>query len=404
MLNAIQAGAICTIAGSGELGFGGDAGPATAALLNEPKTIALDADGNLYIADSENHLVRKVDVRTGIIATIAGICIRDAHASSPAEPVLERSEDDEDPLEDPVGKQGDTYAQKPDLSGMVRYVTGMQAKDQRFSGDGGLAINAVLNFPSAVAVADDRTVYIADTWNHRIRRVNPLTGVISTIAGTGQAKFCGDHGPAVQAALNEPVAVALDGPDCLYIADQSNHRIRKLELTSGVMTTIAGTGESGYNGDGAPGPETALAGPSGLAVDHDGNLYIADTFNSRIRKWDRQTGTIDTVVGGTGTFQFTPGENESSSHLSRPYAIALHPDGRLFITDSDNHLIRIWNLRKQEMSLLAGNGKAAFSGDGKNPVHSSLNYPFGVALDSRGHVYIADTFNHRIRVVVNGKS
>ncbi len=404
MLKAIQAGEIGTIAGTGEPGCGGDAGPATAAPLNEPKNIALDADGNLYIADSENHSVRKVDALTGIIATIAGTCVRDAPASRPAEPVLERSEDDEDPLADPVGKPGDTYAQKPDLSGMVRYVTGTQSKDQRFSGDGGPAINAVLNFPSAVAVADDGTVYIADTWNHRIRRVDPLTGVISTIAGTGQAKFYGDHGPAVKAALNEPVAVALDGPDCLYIADQSNNRIRKLELTSGVMTTVAGTGESGYNGDGATGPETALAGPSGLAVDHEGNLYIADTFSGRIRKWDRQTGTVTTVVGGTGAFQLTPGENESSPNLSRPYAIALHPDGRLFITDSDNHLIRVWNLRKQEMSLLAGNGKAAFSGDGKNPVHGSLNYPFGVALDSRGHVYVADTFNHRIRVIVNEKT
>ncbi len=403
MLKAIQAGAIGTIAGTGEPGCAGDAGSATTALLNEPKNIALDAAGNLYIADSENHLVRKVAAQTGIITTIAGTCLRDEPSSRPAEPLLERLEDDEDPLADPVGNPGDTYAQQPDLSGMIRYVAGTQSKDQRFSGDGGLAINAALNFPSAVAVADDGTVYIADTWNHRIRRVDPHTGIISTIAGTGQAKFYGDNGPAVKAALNEPVALALDGLGLLYIADQSNNRIRKLDLTSGVMTTVAGTGESGYNGDGALGPETALAGPSGLAVDHKGNLYIADTFSGRIRKWDRETGMIATVVGGTGDFRLAPGENESSPNLSRPYAIALHPDGRLFITDSDNHLIRVWNLQKQEMSLLAGNGKAEFSGDGKNPVHSSLNYPFGVALDSRGHVYIADTFSHRIRVVVNEK-
>ncbi len=403
MLEAMQAGAIGTIAGTGEPGWGGDGGPAIAAMLNEPKTIALDAVGNLYIADSENHLVRRVDERTGIMRTIAGTCVRDAPASMPAGPVPGPPEDDEDPLADAVSKPEDAYAQKPDLSGMVRYVTGVQSKDQRFSGDGGPAIDAVLNFPSAVAVAEDGTVYIADTWNHRIRLVDPGTGVISTIAGTGQAKWYGDQGPAVKAALNEPVALALDGPDCLYIADQSNNRIRKLELNSGVITTVVGTGESGYNGDGAPGPETALAGPSGLAVDQEGNLYIADTFSGRIRKWDRHTGTVETVAGGTGEFQFTPGENKSSPNLSRPYAIALHPDGRLFITDSDNHLIRVWNLQKREMSLLAGNGQAAFSGDGKDPLHSSLNYPFGVALDSRGHVYIADTFSHRIRVVVDEK-
>ena len=402
MLDAIQAGAIGTIAGIGEPGWGGDAGPAIAATLNEPKAVALDTAGHLYIADSENHLVRKVDARTGIITTIAGTCGPDARASMPAEPVLEPPEDDEDPLADPVSKPGDAYAQKPDLSGMVRYVTGTPSKDRRFSGDGGPATGAGLNFPSAVAVAEDGTVYIADTWNHRIRRVDPCTGVISTIAGTGQAKFYGDNGPAVKAALNEPVALILDGPDCLYIADQSNNRIRKLEVPSGVITTVVGTGESGYNGDGAPGPETALAGPSGLALDQEGNLYIADTFNGRIRKWDRRAGTVETEAGGTGAFQFTPGENESSPNLSRPYAIALHPDGRLFITDSDNHLIRVWNLQKREMSLLAGNGTPAYSGDGKDPRQSSLNYPFGVALDARGHVYIADTFSHRIRVVVNG--
>lgn len=401
MLDAIQAGAIGTVAGTGEPGWGGDAGPATAAMLNEPKTVTLDAAGNLYVADSENHLVRKVDARTGIMTTIAGTGVREAPASIPAGPVPAPAEDDEDPLADPVSKPGDAYTQQPDLSGMVRYVTGTPSRDQRFAGDGGPAVEAILNFPSAVAVAEDGTVYIADTWNHRIRRVDPGTGVISTIAGTGQAKCYGDNGPAVKAALNEPVALALDGPDRLYIADQSNNRVRKLDLTSGVITTVVGTGESGYNGDGAPGPETALAGPSGLAVDQAGNLYIADTFSGRIRKWDRHAGTVETVAGGTGAFQFAPGENESSPNLSRPYAIALHSDGRLFITDSDNHLIRVWNLQKREMSLLAGNGQAAFCGDGKDPLHSSLNFPFGVALDARGHVYIADTFSHRIRVVVN---
>ncbi len=402
MLTSIPAGTIATIAGAGEPGFAGDAGPATAALLNEPKNIALDAEGHLYIADSENHVVRKVDARTGIIATIAGTCVRNDPGSSPAGPVPTRADDDDDPLADPVDHAGEAYVQKPDLSGMVRYLSGTESKVPRFSGDHGPARHAALNFPSAVAVADDGTVYIADTWNHRIRRVDPQTGIISTIAGTGRAKFSGDHGPAVQAALNEPVALALDGHQALYIADQSNNRVRKLDLTSGEMTTVAGEGEAGYNGDGAPGPETALAGPSGLAVDQEGNLYIADTFSNRIRKLTRRTGTMETVVGGTGDFQLRPGDNEASPHLSRPYAIALHPDGRLFITDSDNHVIRVWNLRTQAMSLLAGTGKAERSDDGRHPAHSGLNYPFGVALDSRGHVYIADTFNHRIRVMVSG--
>ena len=398
-LQSIQVGTIGTIAGAGEPGWTGDAGPATAALLNEPKNVALDAVGNLYVADSENHVIRKVDAHTGIIQTIAGTIAADA-ASSAAEPMVDLV-DDEDPLADPVAQPGAAYTQQSDLSGMVRYVSGAKSVDRRLSGDGGPATHATLNFPSAVAVADDGTVYIADTWNHCIRRVDPHTAVISTIAGTGQAKWSGDGGPAEKAALNEPVALTLDGRGWLYVADQSNNRVRRIDLTSGLMTTVVGTGESGYNGDGAPGTETALAGPSGLAVDRDGSLYVADTFNSRIRKFDVRTGILETVVGGTGEFQFVPGENEASPNVSRPYAIALHPDGRLFITDTDHHLIRIWDFQKREMSLLAGNGRAAFSGDGQNPLDSSLNYPFGVALDSHGHVYIADTFSHRIRVIVH---
>lgn len=401
MLKSIQAGTIGTIAGAGDPGCAGDAGPAIAALLNEPKNITLDGTGNLFIADSENHLIRRVDSQTGIITTVAGTAANDDSASRPAEPLMSAYEEDEDPLADPVSKPGDAYVQKSDLSGMVRYVGGTKSTDDRFSGDGGPAIKAALNFPSAVAVAQDGTVYIADTWNHRIRRVDAQTGVISTIAGTGQAKFFGDNGPAENAALNEPVAMVLDGQGKLYIADQSNNRIRKIDLTSGVISTVAGTGESGYNGDGVHAPDAALAGPSGLAIDQYGNLYIADTFSSRIRKVDGQTGMIETVLGGTGDFQFSPGQNESSPNLSRPYAIAIDQDDRLFITDSDNHLIRVWDLKKKEMSLLAGNGKSEFSGDGSDPAQSSLNYPFGVALDSQGHVYIADTFSHRIRVVVN---
>jgi sugar lactone lactonase YvrE len=401
MLKSIQAGTIGTIAGAGESGCAGDAGPATAALLNEPKNIAVDTAGNLYIADSENHLIRKVDAQTGIITTIAGTFMVDDPASRTVEPPMAAFEEEKDPLADPVSKPEDAYAQKSDLSGMVRYFGGTKSTDKQFSGDGGLATKAALNFPSAVAVADDGTVYIADTWNHRIRRVDPQTGIISTISGTGQTKIFGDNGPAEKAALNEPVALALDKQGHLYIADQSNNRIRKIDLSSGVITTVAGTGESAYNGDGAPGPNTALAGPSGLAIDQEDNLYIADTFSSRIRKLDCSTGIVDAVLGGVGAYQFAPGDNESSLSLSRPYAIAIHPDGRLFITDSDNHLIRVWNVQTKEMSLLAGNGKAEFSGDGQNPVASSLNYPFGVALDSQGHVYIADTFSHRIRVVVH---
>ena len=400
MLKSIQSGTIGTIAGLGEPGCSGDGGPAASALLNEPKNIAVDVAGNLYIADSENHLVRKVDIQTGTMTTIAGTIANADSASRPAEPLMAAYEEDEDPLADPLSTPSDTYVQKSDLSGMVRYVGGTKFTDERFGGDGELATQAVLNFPSSVAVTDDGAVFIADTWNHRIRKIDPQTGVISTIAGTGQAKFYGDNGQAEKAALNEPVALVIDVNSNLLIADQSNNRIRKIDLSSGVITTIVGTGESGYNGDGVLGPDAALAGPSGLALDSEGNLYIADTFSSRIRKIDQKTGLIETVLGGTGVYQFVAVQNESSESLSRPYAIAIDTNDRLFITDTDNHLIRVWDTQKREMSLLAGIGKAEFSGDGGNPSNSGLNYPFGVAVDRQGHVYIADTFSHRIRIVV----
>ena len=400
MLKSIQAGTIGTVAGAGEPGFAGDEGPATDALLNEPKNIALDHVGNLYIADSENHLIRRVDAQSGTITTVAGTCMASDSAPDVGTPPPEAVEE-EDLLADPVSGPGDAYVQKSDQSGMVRYIGGTKVADERFSGDGGAATKAALNFPSAVVVSEDGTLYIADTWNHRIRRVDSHTGIISTIAGTGQAKFYGDNGPAEKAALNEPVALVLDGKGQLYIADQSNNRIRKIDLTSGIISTVAGTGESGYNGDGAVGSDTAFAGPSGLAMDKDGNLVIADTFSSRIRKLDVQSGIVEALLGDAGALQYVQGENESSLFLSRPYAIAIDSKGLLFITDSDNHLVRVWDIEKKEMSLLAGNGKAEFSGDGGNPAESSLNYPFGVATDSQGHVYIADTFSHRIRVVVN---
>ncbi len=421
MLKSVHPGIIGTLVGTGDPGCAGDGGPANAARLNEPKHVALDAAGHLYIADSENHLVRRVDARTGIITTIAGVRDPDAPvagaaghanpagAAGHADPAGAAgpvgggdAPDGDDPLADPAPAAWNTYAQQPDVSGMIRYVSGAPAPTPRCSGDGGPATDAALNFPSAVAVADDGTVYIADTRNHRVRRIDPRTGVIDTIAGTGRAAWSGDGGPAARAALNEPAALALGGREALFIADQSNHRVRKIDLASGVITTVAGTGESGYNGDGARGPDTALAGPSGLAVDGAGDVYVADTFNGRIRKWDRRTGLVDTVVGGAGPFHFRPGENETSTALARPSAIALHPDGRLFITDNDNHVIRVWHLRTRTMSLCAGTGTAGFDGDGGPPVRGSLNYPFGVALDAGGRVFIADTFNHRIRVIGGG--
>lgn len=395
-----RGGQIVTVAGTGEPDYGGDGQLGTAATLNEPKNVCFDAEGNLLIADSENHVIRRLMHKSGMIETVAGfvgIQRPEGTISEPTVPV-EHIEKEADPLADVEDMPGRAYSQAPDLSGTVRYIVGQGLGKDRFTGDGGLATRALLNFPSAVAVDAAGTLFIADTWNHRIRRVDAQTGIIQTIAGTGQSKWSGDGGAGVLASLNEPVALVLDGTR-LYIADQSNNRIRMVDLESGVITTIAGTGDSGYNGDGMPAVESALAGPSGLAIDQEGNLYIADTFNGRIRMIERNTGILSTVAGDGAEFRYERGVNDMSGSLARPYGIAITPQRHVLITDSDHHLIRKWDARKKEMTLVAGNGQATWAGDAGPALESSLNFPFGVAVDASGNIAIADTFNHRIRYI-----
>lgn len=402
MIGQGQSGQILTIAGTGEPGYEGDGQLGTQAVLNEPKNVCFDNEGNLLIADSENHVIRRVRHSTGVIETVAGCMVRrQGGGENPKIPIpspTSHVEQEIDPLADVEEIPGQAYSQTPDLSGTVRYIVGQGMGKDRFAGDGGLATSAQLNFPSAVAVDAAGTIFIADTWNHRIRRVDSQTGIIQTVAGTGQSKWTGDGGPGISASLNEPVAVVVDGAR-LYIADQSNNRIRMLDLESGVITTIAGTGESGYTGDGMPAIESALAGPSGLSLDHDGNLYIADTFNGRIRMLDHSTGLLSTVAGDGAEFRYERGTNEQSQSLARPYGIAITPQGHVLITDSDHHLLRKWDAKKQAMTLVAGNGQSTWAGDGGLASASSLSFPFGVAVDSLGNIAIADTFNHRIRYI-----
>ncbi len=395
-----QSGQIVTIAGTGEPGYGGDGKLGTVAVLNEPKNVCFDAVGNLLIADSENHVIRRLMHTSGVIETVAGfIGMTRTGGETPKAPIpTPHTEKEADPLADVDDIPGQAYSQTPDLSGTVRYVVGQGIGKDRFSGDGGLATRALLNFPSAVAVDATGTIFIADTLNHRIRRVDAKTGIIQTVAGTGQSKFGGDGGPGVSACLNEPVALVLDDGR-LYIADQSNNRIRMLDLDSGVITTVAGTGDSGYTGEGMPAVESALAGPSGLALDHNHNLYIADTFNGRIRMLDHNTGFLSTVAGDGAEFRYERGVNEQSVALARPYGIAMTPEGHILITDSDHHLIRKWDGKKKEMALIAGNGQSTWAGDAGPASDSGLSFPFGVATDRLGNIAIADTFNHRIRYI-----
>jgi hypothetical protein len=398
----IGPGTIVTIAGTGEAGCAGDGGPALKAILNEPKSITV-AGSYLYIADAENHRIRRLDLQSGIITTIAGARSHDFNVESDRSPG-EAMAGEEDPLADPDAKKETRYVQLADQSGTVRFVTGAAEKG-RFRGDGGLATHATLNFPSAAAVDSRGTVYIADTFNHRVRRIDPASGVISTVAGIGARRFSGDNGPADKAALNEPVALALaEQTGQLYIADLANYRVRAVDLASGRIFTYAGSGSSDYDGDGQPAAEAGLSGPSGLALDADGHLYIADTFSGRVRMVDANTGIIRTIAGDGTEYRYQGAPKEFSTSLSRPAGIALSAEGKLYITDSDNHLIRMWNPTTKIVTSIAGNGTPQFAGDGGAAVNCSLNYPFGVAVDGTGNIYIADTFNHRIRMIVKGEN
>ena len=283
-------GTITTVAGSGEPGFGGDGGPATEASLVIPYGVATDGAGNLYIADTYNNRIRKVD-SAGTITTIVGSRERGFGGDGgPADRA--RLYHPHGVATDGAGNlyiadPGNERIRKVDSAGVITTIAGDGTKG--FSGDGGPAVEAQLNFPSGVAVDGAGNLYIADTGNRRIRKVD-ATGTITTVAGSGEPGFSGDGGPAVEAQLAFPTGVALDGAGNLYIVDSVNHRIRKVD-SAGTITTVAGTGESGFSGDGGPASEAQLSRPFGVAVDGAGNLYIADTGNRRIRKVD-STGTI----------------------------------------------------------------------------------------------------------------
>jgi len=397
MATLFTSGTLSTLAGTGDPGFAGDGRQASLATLNEPKGLAIDGQGHLFIADSENHVVRRIDRATGLITTVAG-CAPDEAMQAPrpgvAEPVFE---EEADPLAETSHKTTEQFTQQTDLSGTVRYLIGAAAP-KRFGGDGGPATEAMLNFPTAVAVDARGHLYIADTMNHRIRRVDARTGIVTTLAGTGQARFSGDGGPADHAALNEPAALAVDAQEQLYIADQSNNRVRAVDLKTGVIRTVAGTGTAAYDGDGKPATESSLAGPSGLAV-AAGTLYIADTFNGRIRSVDLATGLIDTVAGDGGSYRYQSPDDPPSASVSRPSGIALDRDGNLFLTDSDSHLVRRWERATGLLTRMAGTGSASSAGDGGSALAAGLCYPFGIVADGDRTLLIADTFNHRVRAL-----
>ncbi len=335
---------ISTIAGNGTSGYSGDDGVATLAELSSPAGVTVDALGNVYIADQSNQRICIVNT-SGIISTIAG-----------------------------------------------NRVLG-------YYGDGGQATAAEFAFPTGVAVDDSGNLYIADANNNVIRKVFK-NGIITTIAGNGFGEgsglggYFGDGGAATLAELSFACGVALDGVGNIYIADYQNNRIRMVN-TIGIISTIVGNGSGGYFGDDGFATSASLSSPYGVAVDRQGNVYIADYLNDRIRKVNT-SGIISTIAGDSSYGFSGDGGMATSAELYEPHAVVVDNFLNVYIPDFSNSRIRKVN-SSGIISTIAGNGFMGFSGDGGSAILSELSTPFGISLDSSGNVYIGDWFNHRVR-------
>ncbi len=334
---------ISTIAGNGTQGYSGDGGPATSARLDRPYGVALDKAGNIYFSEPSNQRIRKVSAN-GVITTVAG-----------------------------TGSQGS-------------------------AGDGGPATSAMLSQPSGIALDGNGNLYIADSANNLIRKVDS-SGRITKFAGGGSAGFGGDGGPAIQAFLNGPMDVAADASGNVYIADQSNYCIRKVD-TNGIITTVAGTpGFLGSSGDGGPALSATLSKPKGVAVDGVGNLFIADTLNGRIRKV-YANGIIQTIAGG-GNDQDWEGKVATSLNLNGISNLAADKSGIVYFS-GDN---RVWRVNPSGIvNAIAGSADFGSTSDGVPATSTYLNSPAGIALDSTGKIYFADSLDQRIRLLTPGSA
>ncbi len=403
---------ISTIAGNNTNGgYSGDGGFATLASLSGPEGIALDTAGNIYFVDNGNNVIRRIDAVTLKISTVVG-----------------------------------------DGSGITGY-----------AGDGGLATAATLNSPERIAIDAANNLYIADEYNFVVRKVDANTNIITTVAGSGVQGFSGDGGLALNAAINNLVGIVVDASGNIFIADQGNNRVRKITAADKKITTVAGTGAQYYTSDGVLAYNAAIGKPTDVLVDKAGNLLIADFVNNRVRKVDASSNIISTLAGDgsdgfTGapdalraqlapqaiTFNTTNGDmliadgfyydvravniaNSSTIYagkpspdpafaskgyagnglnatfpqvlLNAPVGVAVDASSNVYIADVFNHVIRVINYNSKVINNYAGNATPGFAGDGAAATSANLNTPWGIALDKKGNLYIADALNNRIRKV-----
>ncbi len=311
-----------------------------------PFDVAFDSRGNLYLSDTMNHCIRRVDGKSGIITTVAG-----------------------------SGTKG-------------------------FSGDGGVALKAKLDEPYGIVLDSRGNLYFADRLNRRVRRVDADSGMITTIAGDGSKTYSGDGGPGARAGLVEPNGVALDSQEArLFIADVADHRVRVVDLGTGLISTFAGTGQGKSAGDGGAASAASIFGARAVEVGADGTVLILERQGNRLRGVDPQTGLI-TTRAGTGAKGYSgDGGPATAATFNGPKEFAIDRAGDLLIVDTENQAIRRIDARTGLIRTLAGNGQRGGEGDGGAATSALLDRPHGVAVGPDGAVYIGDTGNHRIRKV-----
>ncbi|MGC9950567.1 MAG: IPT/TIG domain-containing protein [Bryobacteraceae bacterium] len=337
---------INTFAGNGTAGYSGDGGPAIKAEINRVVGLATDAAGNIYLADQNNNVVRKVDTN-GVITTFAG-----------------------------TGAAG-------------------------YAGDGGPAAQAQLNAPLGVCVAPSGAIYVNDYGNLRVREIS-TSGTITTVAGNGSTGNSGDGGPALAATFTIPIRCAVDASGNLFIVDQGAFRVRKVD-TNGIITAYAGTGAQGFSGDGGPATEAEFNNPTWVTEDASSNLYVSDQFNHRVRRVDAGSGIITTVAGnGIGAFSGDGGPATAAS-LDYPGGTVVDSTGALFIVDGGNNRVR--EVNGGIINTVAGTATAGYTGDGGPPLQAELDSPFPITLDKAGNLYVgdgdypSDTTDNRVREI-----